>query len=126
MKKASLFHTHILLIGFLTLITLNIQAQENIKTNSKNGVAKVEFETPKGKIIITLPAKIHSGDIISGTVIAKPKGKNTKQISKNKKILNGYIIDLNKIKNESSIHEKIKWSIPNTNNKNSLALLCIL
>lgn len=123
MKKASLFHIPILLIGFLTLIALNIQAQENVKTSSKNGVTKVEFETPKGKIIITLPAKVHSGDIISGTVIAEPKGKNKKQINKNKKILKGYIIDLDNNKNESSKQEKIKWNIPDKINKSSLPLL---
>lgn len=56
--------------------------------------SKTTFNTPKGKITVYLPDDIASGDVISGTVIAKPNGKKEKQRKKNRKILNGYVLSL--------------------------------
>ena len=112
MKKPSLFFPQIiLLIGFFTFNTYITQAQDKVKTTTKNGLTKVEIETPNGKVTVNLPDNIYAGDVISGTVIAKPKGKNEKQITKNKNILNGYTIGFAD-KNIKPGEQATKWLIP--------------
>ncbi|MFV0590257.1 MAG: hypothetical protein ACK5M7_02635 [Draconibacterium sp.] len=87
------------------------QTNHNSGTNTENGLTSIVFETPEGEVTTYLPANLHSGDIISGTVIAEPKGSKAKQISKNHKVLNGYVIE---IEGESVPVEKQKlsWQLP--------------
>ncbi len=113
--------------SFLLLICLQFvqfsfgQEKKGTKTEHKNGLTTVTFNTPKGKVTVTLPEKTHAGDVISGTVIAKPKGKNDKQKAKNKNILNGYVVEIEK-ENSTPKTKKIKWKIPSeiSNNKTEI------
>ncbi len=108
-----------LLVFIFSCFTFIANAQDKQKTKSSNGLTTVEFDTPNGKVTVTLPEKTHAGDVISGTVIAEPKGKKEKQKIKNKNVLNGYVIDIedkkkskekkkeNKVNNSKGI-----WEIP--------------
>ncbi len=102
---------------FLTLVAFAIsqvvfaQTNKSPNTISENGLTSVVFETSEGVVTTYLPANLHSGDIISGTVITEPNGKNTKQITKNQKILNGYVIEM---KDEKTLvdKQKLNWQLP--------------
>ena len=65
------------------------------KISSEKGLTTATFQVPEGKIKIYLPDDLRTGDIISGTVVAEPDGKNEKQIKKNADKLVKYIIDFN-------------------------------
>lgn len=109
------------ILFFLSFLCVNTHAQET-KVKKKNGLTTVIFETPKGKVTVTLPEKTHAGDVISGTVIAEPKGKNEKQKKKNKNILNGYVVELEK-KKDPVKKEKVTWKIPRVLDKAKTDLL---
>lgn len=63
-------------------------------TTENNGLRTVEFTTPNGKVTVILPAESCSNDIISGTILTNPKGKNERQKTKNRNVLNGYVVDI--------------------------------
>jgi hypothetical protein len=109
MKSLKILLLFLFLYAFIT--PFYGQDKKAVDTKQKNGLTTVTFNTPNGKVTVTLPEKVHAGDIISGTVIAKPKGKNEKQKTKNKNILNGYVIEIDK-KKSSAKSKKIKWQIP--------------
>ena len=69
-----------------------ILAQKN-----SNGLSTNSTNTVHGTIQVNLPSTIRSGDVISGTVRVKPKGKNQKQKDKALKQLQDYsvVIDQN-------------------------------
>ena len=64
------------------------------KETENNGLRTVEFTTPEGKVTVILPSDLGSNDIISGTILTNPKGKNERQITKNRNVLNGYVVDV--------------------------------
>lgn len=111
----------LLTLCILSFLWVDSYAQET-KVEKKNGLTTVTFNTPKGKVTVTLPEKTHAGDVISGTVIAEPKGKNKKQKTKNKNVLNGYVVELVKKKNPVK-KEKVTWKIPGVCKKNEIPLI---
>lgn len=60
--------------------------------SNQKGLTIVSFSTPNGSVKIYLPDGIRSGDVISGTVIAEPSGKNNRQVKKNLSKLSGYLL----------------------------------
>lgn len=98
-----------ILLSIMFIWVSFIYSQNNVTTENKNGLTTVTFNTPNGKIKVQLPENIHSGDVISGTVITEPKGKNERITKKNKTILNGYVITINEKK---TTDKKITFTIP--------------
>jgi hypothetical protein len=66
---------------------------------SQKGLTTAVFPTQNGNIKVYLPDDIRPGDVISGTILAEPTGKNVKQIEKNLSALMKYSVsvDANKI-----------------------------
>lgn len=117
-RSLHLFFTSV----FLFFCTTIGHAQEKATTKTSNGLTTVTFETPNGPVTVNLPDNLHAGDIISGTVITEPKGKNEKQKAKNKNVLNGYVVEFAD-KKESPTKKKLKWKIPEKFIKNILPLV---
>jgi hypothetical protein len=59
------------------------------------GLNMVKFETHYGKIYIDLPDDMAKGDIISGKLMAKPRGKTVKKHAKNMDILKNHMVEIN-------------------------------
>ncbi len=90
MKKNHLFST----VFFLFLLTAaSITRAQTV--SSQKGLTTAVFNLQQGKIKIYLPDDIRPGDVISGTVVAEPEGKNEKQIEKNLAALKKYLIGFN-------------------------------
>lgn len=60
---------------------------------SENGVQRLLFAFPEGRLVVNLPDDIRPGDTISGTVAREPEGADTTEREKNLGILNGMVID---------------------------------
>ncbi len=95
--------------------------QESNEGKENNGLRTVKFETKNGEVEVTLPSTIHAGDVISGTVISQPKGKNERQKTKNRNVLNGYVIEIEekdsptqKKKAQPVKNQKGSWILPET------------
>lgn len=69
-----------LLSLFLILLASITRAQT---ISSQKGLTTAVFPTQYGDVKVLLPDDIMPGDIISGTVIAEPKGNNARQVEKN-------------------------------------------
>ncbi len=63
--------------------------------SSQKGLTTAIFPTNYGNIKVYLPDDIRPGDIISGSILAEPFGKNSKQIEKNLSELGKYNIVIN-------------------------------
>jgi hypothetical protein len=63
--------------------------------SSQKGLITVTFNTAYGNIKVYLPDDLRSGDVISGSIITDPTGKNAKQTEKNQNDLAKYLITLN-------------------------------
>ena len=97
MKNSQVFTKIICVIFLVALLSpgsIYSQNKSSVKTKAENGLQKITFETPKGDIEVNLPKEIWAGDVISGTVVSKPDGKNERQITKNSNILNGYVVEV--------------------------------
>jgi hypothetical protein len=111
MKKIVNAFEIVFLFSFLISNSLFAQQKTNVTTEEKNGLNSVKFKTEKGGIKAYLPSDLFAGDVISGTVVAEPNGKNQKQVEKNSKILNGYVIELGG--QETPVKQgKEKWKLP--------------
>lgn len=108
--RSNIFTPTLLLFLFCG-ICISAQTKTGSTTTQKNGLTIITFNTPNGKVTVNLPDKFHAGDVISGTVIAEPKGKKAKQKAKNKNVLNGYVIEIEKEKKPVT-NKKITWKIP--------------
>lgn len=60
---------------------------------SENGVQRLLFAFPAGRLVVNLPDDIRPGDTISGTVFREPEGADNAEREKNLGILNGMVID---------------------------------
>ena len=94
MRKSNFFSTVLFL--FL-LVPASITRAQTI--TSQKGLTTAIFPTQHGNVKVYLPDDIRPGDIISGTVMLEPLGKNAKQIEKNLSELVKYTVnaDGNKI-----------------------------
>lgn len=66
--------------------------------SSQKGLTTVVFNVQQGNIKIYLPDDIRPGDIISGSVVAEPAGKNEKQTGTNLTALLNYSFSINDTK----------------------------
>jgi len=100
----------------LFLMAGHVFGQKGITTSShaSNGLNVTKFSTPEGDIAVYFPGDIASGDMISGTVISQPTGKNEKKMEKNQGVLNGYVFEMEEDKNNKtqSGFDKFQWIIP--------------
>ena len=62
---------------FFIFATTNFRASS--QSMEINGVVKEEIKLKEGKIIVYLPDDIRAGDVISGTAVAEPTGRNEKE-----------------------------------------------
>jgi len=65
---------------------LHAQKILNVLSETKNGLRTTQFETYKGDIILYTPGDLFAGDVISGTVVTQPIGKNEKQVNRNRNV----------------------------------------
>lgn len=90
-------------------------SQTKAETKSSNGLNATSFETKEGKINVFFP-ELQEGDIISGTVLAEPAGKNERQKTKNSNVISGYVIEVendNNEKDRTTVKNKVfQWIIP--------------
>ena len=98
----------LLAIFFLTVITLEINAQV---IQTQKGLTTIIFNNPAGSIKVYLPLDIRPGDIISGSINTDPVGKNVRQIEKNLAQLKKYSIDFNGKKIPVSNTDKVFHTI---------------
>lgn len=87
MRKKILF---INVLSLFLLVPASIIWAQTIST--QKGLTTAVFNLPQGSIKVYLPENILPGKMISGTVIAKPNGKNEKQLENNKSELSKYSI----------------------------------
>ncbi len=106
MKKLAMLAGWLLLSG-----TIAAQKPADFATGSEKGLSYVEFETEGGIIRALLPSRVHAGDVISGTVVAEPAGKNERQLTRNAQTIEGYVIGVED--GATPVKEgKFTWKIP--------------
>ena len=113
MKKIIIKLTMFCLVMIIGIYTANAAQKTKVTSTKSNGLRTIRFETPNGAVKMHLPDTPYAGDVISGTVIAEPAGKNEKQIKKNRNVLNGYVIEIEEKETPVS-KEKEKWELPET------------
>lgn len=73
-----------------TLISFTAASQVvktlNGTVSYRSGMSETNFSTPNGDVQVLLPQSL-TGAVISGTVVAKPTGKNVKEKNRNMKEL---------------------------------------
>jgi hypothetical protein len=69
-------------------------AQDPVGSVVEDGIQRVTFEVPAGRIKVFLPDDAEAGGTISGTVTTEPNGRDAGEKSKNEGVLAGYVIDL--------------------------------
>lgn len=83
----------------------------NASLTTVDGLHIVNFQTPHGKIGITLPDDMALGDVISGQLSLQPVGKKEKAKAKNMKKLADYILEAGEQKTAAG-NGWVKWTIP--------------
>jgi hypothetical protein len=90
-------------------------AQYTPEIKNFNGLNTATFKTDEGNINVYF-SDLQEGDIISGTVLAEPSGKNERQKDRNSNVISGYVVE---IENDDSEEDKIdvkdklfRWEIP--------------
>lgn len=120
--KRSVSVTGIVFLFVFFISNPAISQKTKVTSGDSNGLKTVKFETTQGEIKTFLPSNVYSGDVISGTVVAEPKGKNDKQTEKNKNVLNGYVVELEG--KETPVKQgKETWKLPETIKDGILNLL---
>lgn len=110
--KTLLFTPYFFVLYFVfSFVTLNAQQKSKVSSETNNGLSTVTFDTPSGRVTTYFPSTMHAGDVISGTVVAEPEGKNEKQIAKNKNVISGYVIELEGTESDID-NEKMTWKLP--------------
>lgn len=90
------------------LFTISLYSQNKENEANNKGVETIIIKTKNGNITVYLPSNIHSGDIISGTVISDPTDRNKKK--KNSPLQKNISVFGNKIPLSKS---KFSIKIPN-------------
>lgn len=110
-KKCAM-RTIYFLFSFIHLMVFGFASGQNpVTQTSENGLVTTTFETPQGNVTVYMAKDLHKGDMISGTVVAAPSGKNEKAISKNQAVLNGFVVDF--AGKETSLNkERDTWQLP--------------
>ncbi len=104
-----------LLISLFLFIGFNLDGKTRESGSatciSPGGLLSVFFDTPQGKIRVNLPDDMAAGDIISGTLITMPAGRNDKARAKNLKLLKSYVLEIDGQKTMAG-EDWGKWKIP--------------
>jgi len=112
----------LLYISLIFLFSQYSCIQTKVSTSSSKGLRTTIFENAKGKVTATLPENIPSGNIISGTVDAEPKGNNVSQKQQNSTVISGYVLDFQNQSEKTSVKNH-RWQIPLTNQESKLPLV---
>lgn len=104
------------LLGLIFLISfINYgYSQTRMDLKSSNGLNTASFDTDHGKVNVYFP-DLQEGDIISGTVLAEPAGKNERQKARNSNVISGYVVEVENYQNEDKtiLKDKVfQWVIP--------------
>ena len=83
-----------------------------VRTDTAFGLITTTFDTLEGTVSVNLPDDVASGDTISGTVIAEPKGTTKDEQAKNEDSLNGYVVEVAKQETPPQQKQGSKWVIP--------------
>ena len=86
-------YTFSALLSLFLLVPASITWAQTI--SSQKGLTTAVFTTSSGSIKLYLPTDIRLGDLISGSVVTEPVGKNTKQTANNLSELKKYSISIN-------------------------------
>ena len=103
-------YSSIAVLSLFLLVTPSITKAQTI--SSQKGLNTVVFPTQYGDVKVYVPDDVRSGDVISGTVIAEPKGNNTRQTEKNLAELVKYSVSIDG--NKYAVSEKpalFKWIV---------------
>lgn len=103
MRKLPLFSA---VLSLFLLVPASIIWAQTI--SSQKGLTTAVFPTQYGNVKVYLPDDIRPGDLISGTVIAEPKGNNARQIEKNLAELGKYRVSF--LDTKFSIDDRQGWS----------------
>lgn len=71
---------------------LTSQEQQNLRAN--NGLRVSAFHSLNGRVTLNLPEDMRPGETISGTVLAEPAGQNDEERAKNRRELQGMVIEI--------------------------------
>ncbi len=83
-----------------------------VRTETSFGLTTTSFDTLEGTVSVNLPDDVATGDTISGTVIAEPKGSTKDEQAKNEDSLNGYVVEVAKQQTPRQQTQGSKWVIP--------------
>lgn len=89
MRKQNFFSA---VLSLFLLVPASITRAQTITT--QKGLQTAVFKNSFGIIKVYLPEDIRPGDMISGTILAEPNGKSSRQLEKNLSALTGYKINL--------------------------------
>ena len=89
MRKPLLFSA---VLSLFLLVPASITRAQTI--TSQKGLTTAVFPTQYGNVKVLLPDDVRPGDMISGTVVAEPKGNNARQLEKNLAELIKYTVNL--------------------------------
>ena len=71
-KIISIILTYLLPLALLAAV--NASAAGQVQQEAKNGLSTTTFNTPQGRVVLSLPNDMRAGDTITGTVIAERRG----------------------------------------------------
>lgn len=100
------------IVLFCLLLILSVSVTRAQTISSQKGLTTAIFPTQYGDVKVYVPDDVRSGDVISGTVIAEPKGNNARQIEKNLAELIKYSVSIDG--NKYAVSEKpalFKWIV---------------
>jgi hypothetical protein len=86
MKNSDFSGLAITLVFIAAAFFVSAQSEPEIKRS--NGLNTATFKTKEGNVNIYFP-DLQEGDIISGTVLAEPAGKNERQKAGNSNVISG-------------------------------------
>jgi hypothetical protein len=80
------------------------------KTDNDGDLSTTKFATLEGTVTVNLPPDTTEGDVISGTVVAEPKGRTPEEKAANQDMLEGYVVEV--AKQPLQDKQSGKWTIP--------------
>lgn len=87
------------------------QGKVPVSTATERGLHTATFELPQGSVTVNMPDDMAAGDVISGTVIAEPSGKNETERARNQDELSGYVVDIEKQRTPVA-RNVFRWIVP--------------
>src|ERR1043166_4988578 len=89
------------------------QAPQAIRSRStmkmENGLQRLLFAFPEGRLVVNIPDDIRPGDTISGTVSTEPAGADPSEKARNQGVLSGYVVDFGDGAKVDADQPKFTW-----------------